>query len=296
MNGLMKYVAIGLGALALGACETTSQQSSGLLDQARNACGSASGFNGAVCNGYVALATEESNPYADYAADNADVDYYSQKAIVAGGGQTVLPTEVAERTLPADIIAEVTDGRSRLMAQFDAGVRNTKADTAARAQNMYDCWLEQLEEGYQPQDIARCRQGFLDALAELEYRAPPPPPPAVEAPAPRPEPFLVFFDFDRSDITPESANVIRQAADRAKNAGAASIQVIGHADRSGSTAYNDRLSLARAAAVRSELARNGISSDDVTVEGRGEGDPLVPTADGVREPQNRRVEGIWILR
>ncbi|MDA0338371.1 MAG: OmpA family protein, partial [Proteobacteria bacterium] len=273
MNGLMKYVAVGLGALALGACETT-QQSSGLLDQARSACGSASGFNGAVCNDYVALATEESNPYADYAADYADADYYSQKAIVAGGGQTVLPTEVAERTLPADIIAEVTDGRSRLMAQFDAGKRETKPDTAATAQTMYDCWLEQLEEGYQPQDIARCRQGFLDALAELERREVVAPP-VIPTAEPRPEPFLVFFDFDKSDITPESANVIRQAADRAKNAGAASIQVIGHADRSGSTAYNERLSIRRANAVRDELARNGISSGDVNVEGRGESDPLV---------------------
>lgn len=297
MNGFVKYVAIGMGALALAACETTGQSSSGLIDQARSACSGASGFNGALCNGYVQLATEENNPYADYAVDHADAAYYANKAIAAGGGQTVDPTAISERALPADSIAEVTDGRNRLMAQFDAGARNSKPDTAARAQNMFDCWLEQLEEGYQPQDIARCRQGFLDALAELEYRAPVAAPTPAPAPGPAPaEPFLVFFDFDRSDITPEAARVIREAASKANASGAAAIQVIGHADRSGSASYNERLSMRRANAVKDELARNGISASSITVEGRGESDPLVPTADGVREPQNRRAEGIWIYR
>jgi len=106
----------------------------------------------------------------------------------------------------------------------------------------------------------------------------------------------VFFDFDMSNITPESARVISEAASRARATGAVAIQVIGHADRSGPTDYNQRLSIRRANAVRDELVRNGIGADTITIEGRGETDPLVPTADGVREPQNRRAEGIWIYR
>ena len=68
------------------------------------------------------------------------------------------------------------------------------------------------------------------------------------------------------------------------------ITTVGHADKSGTVAYNNELSAERSANVASELSRLGVSSDDVDVTWRGEADPLVPTADGVREPQNRRVE------
>ena len=295
MNGLMKMAVVGLGVLALAACETASQNSA-LYSQGQTACGTATGFNAGLCTGYAQLAREEGNPYADYRVDAKSVDYYSQKAIAAGAGDTVLPTMVAQRTLPAGSIAEVTDARSRLMAALDGNGRTRAAQDAAMAQTNYDCWLEQLEEDYQPQDIARCRQNFLDALGRVEAALrPAPPPPPVAAPA-QPEPFLVFFDFDRATITPESARIIRQAADRAKATGAAGIQVIGYTDRSGSVAYNLRLSVRRANAVKDELVRNGIPAGEISVEGRGEADPLVPTADGVREPQNRRAEGIWIFR
>lgn len=315
MNRIGKYVVLGLGALTLGACATTADNLD-LYNQAKGACTSGSAFNAALCNGYNQLATEEQSPYGDYVIDPRDRDYYASKAIASGKGDNVLPSNVAgplppegcgddqesppcaavpdSRPIPGEAVAEVTDGRARLMAAFDAGGREKAPEAAARAQTQFDCWLEQLEENYQPQDIARCRQGFLDALAEVEKAlAPPPPPPVAES---KPEPFLVFFDFDKSDITPESAQVIAEAARKAKESGAVSIQVIGHADRSGPPAYNDRLSLRRANAVKAELSNQGIDASTITVEGRGESDPLVPTADGVREPQNRRVEGIWIYR
>ena len=64
----------------------------------------------------------------------------------------------------------------------------------------------------------------------------------------------------------------------------------GHADRSGSPAYNQRLSQRRADNVAAELVRQGVSRNEIVVSAYGETRPLVPTADGVREPQNRRVE------
>lgn len=314
MNRIGKYVVLGLGVLTLGACATTDNLDT--YNKAKGACTAGSAFNAALCTGYNQLATEEQTPYGDYIIDPRDRDYYASKAIAAGGGATVLPSNVAgplppegcgpsqtsapcaavpdSRPIPGEAIAEVTDGRARLMAAFDAGGRDKAPDPAARAQTQFDCWLEQLEENYQPQDIARCRQGFLDALAELEKALMPPP--VAEPEVGKPEPFLVFFDFDKSNITPESAQVISEAARKAKDTGAVAIQVIGHTDRSGPPAYNDKLSMRRANAVKTELAKNGIDAGTITVEGRGESDPLVPTADGVREPQNRRAEGIWIYR
>jgi OOP family OmpA-OmpF porin len=114
---------------------------------------------------------------------------------------------------------------------------------------------------------------------------PPPPPPATTR-----QSYVVFFDFDRADITAPALQTIRQAAAAAKSGTRTSLSVTGHADRSGSDAYNMALSMRRANAVKDALVREGIPAGNMQVVARGEGEPLVPTADGVREPQNRRVE------
>jgi outer membrane protein OmpA-like peptidoglycan-associated protein len=115
--------------------------------------------------------------------------------------------------------------------------------------------------------------------------APPPPPAEPEAP----REFIVFFGHNKSNLTSEALTVIKQAADAAKQFGAAKITVVGHADRSGSDSYNQKLSLRRASAVKGALVTEGIAEGSISTSGRGESDPMVPTADGVREPQNRRV-------
>ena len=124
---------------------------------------------------------------------------------------------------------------------------------------------------------------------------PPPPPPPVAAPAPAPAPALVrtyrvFFNWDRADLTERAREIIAEAANNARRVQTTRVEVAGHADRSGSAAYNQRLSQRRADAVAAELIRQGIAPDEIAVSAYGESRPLVPTADGVREPQNRRVE------
>ena len=136
------------------------------------------------------------------------------------------------------------------------------------------------------------------ASLSVKFGAPPPPPPIVAPPAEAPVPpapvapklFLIFFDWDRDTITPEGLRIVEEAA-RAYKAGAAvRLQVTGYTDRSGSAGYNQRLSERRANNVADALVRRGVARSDMTVAGRGENENRVPTADGVREPQNRRVE------
>ncbi|HEY4544897.1 MAG TPA: OmpA family protein, partial [Pedomonas sp.] len=91
-------------------------------------------------------------------------------------------------------------------------------------------------------------------------------------------------------LTPEATNVLQQAVEKFRQGGNPSIVVEGHADRSGTDQYNEGLSKRRAEAVRNYLQRQGIASGNISVEAFGESRPLVNTADGVREPQNRRVE------
>jgi len=126
----------------------------------------------------------------------------------------------------------------------------------------------------------------------VEMPAPPaaePTPPPAPAGSDAPREFIVFFGHNQSELTPEAINVVKQAALSAKEYGNAALSLVGHADRSGSDSYNSALSLRRANAVKSALVAEGIADASITVSGKGEGDPLVPTADGVREPQNRRV-------
>jgi OOP family OmpA-OmpF porin len=122
---------------------------------------------------------------------------------------------------------------------------------------------------------------------------PPPAPAATPAAAPAPAPartYLVFFDWDRADLTERARQVIAEAADASTRVALTRIEVNGYTDSSGASDYNQALSLRRAQAVAAELVRDGIAQNTITVTGHGADHPLVPTEAGVREPQNRRVE------
>src|SRR5215469_4817353 len=145
------------------------------------------------------------------------------------------------------------------------------------------------KSGYNTQNIV--------ASLTMKFGAPPPAPPPPAPPAPPPPPthqvFLVFFDWDKYNITPEGQQIIQLAANQYRSGGRVTIQVTGYTDTSGSKSYNQRLSERRANAVASALERLGVPRSDMVVAGRGENDLRVPTPDGVREPQNRRVEIVF---
>jgi outer membrane protein OmpA-like peptidoglycan-associated protein len=102
--------------------------------------------------------------------------------------------------------------------------------------------------------------------------------------------FLVFFDWDSAVVGPSGREVIGLAAQTYKAGSPVTVQVTGFTDTSGSADYNQRLSVRRADAVAAILAQDGVPSGSMVVTGRGQNDLRVPTPDGVREPQNRRVE------
>ena len=117
-------------------------------------------------------------------------------------------------------------------------------------------------------------------------------PPIVEPPrevCDTVQPGLVFFDFD-SDIPKDGAiETIQFVASNAASCGWDDFRVVGHTDRSGGDAYNDDLSLRRAKAVAALMVGLGVPESTIAVDAEGERSPRVPTDDGVRNPQNRRV-------
>ena len=125
---------------------------------------------------------------------------------------------------------------------------------------------------------------------------PPPPPPAPPAPPPPPQivcnkgPYIVFFDWDKANITSEAASILDSAVTAYGSCDVVPIMLAGYTDRSGSNQYNLGLSARRNTSVRDYLVSQGVPNDRINSQAFGEANPRVPTADGVRELQNRRVE------
>jgi OmpA-OmpF porin, OOP family len=115
--------------------------------------------------------------------------------------------------------------------------------------------------------------------------APPPP-----APPPAARPYEVYFEFDRATLTPDARDVVHQAAQNALQGNATSLVATGHTDTVGTDSYNLALSKRRAAAVRAELIKDGVSGNEISTSGVGESDLAVQTGPDVNEPRNRRVE------
>jgi outer membrane protein OmpA-like peptidoglycan-associated protein len=122
-----------------------------------------------------------------------------------------------------------------------------------------------------------------------EPPAPPAEPPVVPpAPPAAPKQFIVFFGFNKCNITAEADAVLSEAASAAKSSGSASVKVVGHTDTSGSPKYNQKLSECRANAVKTNLVGKGVGEGSIMTSGKGESELMVQTGDGVKEPQNRR--------
>ena len=135
-------------------------------------------------------------------------------------------------------------------------------------------------------------------LAGVRYQLfqPPAPPPApapapMAAPAPPPaKTYLVFFDWDKYNLTPRATEIIAEAASDSKSQNTTTIDVSGYTDTSGTPTYNMGLSQRRARSVAAQLVADGVSQSEISIHAYGETHLLVPTGPGVREPQNRRVE------
>ena len=105
-----------------------------------------------------------------------------------------------------------------------------------------------------------------------------------------PESFVLYFNLNSNELTDESQKLIATIVAAVQRRQSKDISVIGHTDRLGSDEHNRRLSMERARVVYNLLSAASIAESDMTIIYHGEGNPLVPTADNVAEPRNRRVE------
>lgn len=296
MNILRGLVMVA-GVLALTACDFNKFDEVDALNEAQ---GVGSPFTQKLAAEYRDFVNLE----LDDMSDHADALHFSRKGLAAARGDKVMPEPLTDWNLSAENMTELGVARSRLIAVFDVGAREAYPDVSAVAQARFDCWIENQEENFQPDDINACKRDFLAALEQLEGAMPAASaPPAAPAPAPdalHVDPnapmatenamYLVFFDWDKSDIGPGAQSVLDAVATEVSRRSLNAVNVVGHADSSGAEGYNDKLSQRRANAVRDALVQRGVPANIINVTSRGEHELLVDTPDNVREPANRRAQ------
>lgn len=221
--------------------------------------------------------------------------------------------------------AELENGYASLMRVLAEGAATAHPRACAKAQRHFDGWIEQASDNkwgdggsyfggdggpVQPAWAIAERTAFIEALGDCR-----PIERVEEIPVEEPveekmvevveEPekvevqlemvdetingdYVVYFAFDKSDLTPEAKTVIREVVSLIYGADTYSVDVVGHTDTVGSVEYNLALGQRRADAVESFLLSEGVRADDVTTSSRGESDLAVKTEDQVRDSRNRR--------
>ena len=243
--------------------------------------------------------------------------HFAEKGLAAVNGEMVPPDMLSDDPVSfgGPNPAAVAVARGELIKALASGGPAMAPYQAAIAQTRYDGWADSMQKF--PGDNESCQQRYKIAMNTLQQEiAVPPmpnlPPPSSPAPAPEvaqtfpapvtPSPrgaevplreasFLAFFDWDKYNINSGASavleSVVREIMSRSD---IKKIHIAGYTDTSGPERYNMKLSLKRAKAVRRYLIEHGVSAKKITVKGYGEHDLLVPTADGVREPRNRRAQ------
>jgi len=301
----IKYVMTALAGVALGGCASfTSINTVKTMQTTTAEVGTP--FTRALTDEYRAQMNVEISDEYEW----NDAAFFAEKGLRASKGEVVLPSDVAIASgwsimrpgnlgpfiqIPSGRVPDLSAARFRLMGFLDGGGRDRQPVLAAHAQGLYDCWLE--EEWEKEKDF-ECGSAYLQTEAQFTIAMS-----VAEPVADKPElqrnvefgpklnTFQVFFDFDRSNISVNASSIIDQVASKAKQHGApVKVNLTGHTDASGLDAYNQALSERRAKSVMDELVKDGVPVEEISSHGVGKAGQLVPTADGMREPQNRRTE------
>ena len=274
MNSKLVVIGLFAGVFAIAGCAGQELYSAQRVEP------QGSEFSKNLYQGYLGLAETE---YAE--GDYSDSDAFAIRAKQAAAGNEVGPENIEERGLPGDHVAELSDARARLLAALNAGAAEAAPDRAANAQVYFDCWMQEQEENWQPEDISHCRDNFFAALDTIE-----PSTPVASKPKPQSVRFVIYFDTAKHNIDSEDEAIIAEAKAAAAKLGSPIVKISGNTDTVGTADYNKILSEMRAQAVAKVLGAGNTPVRAVVTEANGELQPALVTADETDEPRNRRVE------
>ncbi len=213
--------------------------------------------------------------------DQCSADYYYRKAIRAKEGCSVEPACPEKWDIESDKLPPFVAARARLINAINFGAREVAPKMTAYAQAYYDCWVEQQSEGWQTEDIARCRREFYTSMAEVELML-------MGGPEVTPS-SMILFDLNTSHLSVEAIHHVDAIAEIARAMNFKNhILLVGRTDKLGDLKHNKHLSKNRAIAVKKELVRRGVPSHLVSIKAAGE-------APGPKvDAHNRRVDVIFL--
>ncbi|MCB1882967.1 MAG: OmpA family protein [Geminicoccaceae bacterium] len=211
--------------------------------------------------------------------DRGSRGHFIRKAVESARGLFVQPDDPGFYDFGDADVQAFMAAKARLLSALEQTARRKAPLESSRAQVAYDCWMEETADG-NDEGAASCKALFETniALAEKSLAS------DVD------NVYVVFFAWDRSNITPVAATVLDGVVNDFKAGKVSKVVLAGYADTSGPEAYNLDLSKRRAWEVATYLSAHGIDQDDLEINWYGEQNPRIPTGDGVREPENRRVE------
>lgn len=273
LSRITAYVVVGAAALALGGCASS-------LKDAQMAEATGSDFQMGLIEGYKKLADMEAAE-----GDWQDARYFADRVLAVAGGADVMPESPSARALPEDVKLEVDIAQARLETILDGGGREKAGSATAMAQVGFDCWLQELEENFQPDDIANCKAMFEEGASAAEEALRPPPPKPVDK-----GPWEVYFAWDSAAIDAAAQQAINTAYTAHTKFKGSTVNIAGHTDTSGSSKYNQKLSEMRAKAVYEVFTLDLlVPEESVSMMAMGEDGLAVLTPDNTREVLNRRV-------
>lgn len=276
MKKLIAWSVAGVAVLALSGCAENWD-----IDGVAGMKGKGDAFTSALQANYLDSARFEKNE-----GNWSSVQYFTERARAAANGTAPTPQEPKERGLDGN--ADVTAARARLVAALATKAPKDAPEACAKAQVSFEHWMEQLQEGWQTNDIATYKGNYDKAMALCVPKAEP-----VMAAKPKMTMrYVVYFAtgkaaLDKAAMTVLSDVAKEQAADKPIN-----IYLAGHTDTVGNAKANQALSEKRSKAVAAQLAKMGVATKALDLKSLGESTLAVSTKDNVAEGKNRRVE-IW---
>ncbi len=229
---------------------------------------------------------------------------YSEKALLAASGEKIKPEKLSYWKIPKDKMKELNIAYKNLMIIYNKAIDLDPYNLAV-AISSFDCWAEQQEENWQTWDINKCKTSFLNSMQNI-YKSIEDEKMLKDEKVNAEEIIndsvavvtkdkeenilqLIYFDFDKSNLSIVSINKIRKFLKKYDDK-IEKYLIVGHTDTKGSEEYNINLSINRANAVKNILIQNGVIENNIKIIGKGEKNLMIKTADEVPHPINRRAE------
>ena len=257
------------------------------------------------------LVSDEYKKFAKYELyemhDEIDANYFAYKGLIALNENKIFPEDPQNWGLPNDKVDEVTENFNIIKSLINKNLHIEKPKEFSRVLIGYDCWVEQLEENWQIEDIEECKNKLMNNLQKIYQKTENQ---KINSTLSKKEileeeifnekeiepannlkhfHFRVFFNFDSHILVDEEKEKLQDVIKKAMVNNSLTVHIEGHTDTKGSELYNLVLSNKRANFIKNYLTSNSVVND-IVIEGYGEKKPLLITKDNVKEKKNRRAE------